>query len=418
MRLMLFKMFLRGAQGGRTNIPVIGVFVLLTLGVGVFWLVQILLSNFLAGLTRSVLSVKEEIAVYRNPLYREADGGGSAAPGDDFIDRMRLDDEEVAEAAGIVTRAVGMTGSPMIKRANFTFQRRQGQLQTVLAGTLVGMNLDGGPPVLPALDQLGAEAVHAFTHGDDDIIPLLVSRNLLPDLNPGDLYEMDSGGQTWRFRITALLQQDHIFSVPLLVVPLPAAKRLVETETADFIAVRVLTGNSFTQGDRLKTSLDNAAKGKYLVQHWSEPLRIIHGIFRAINLVISTVVSSLFLIAFFFAVALFDIVLRRRRRNIALLLALGMKPKTIRNTVVMAGSLLGICAFVLGFGLCLALLAVIPLTQIGETLAAAYITDYSFAFSWTAAVMALFLSLATAVGSTWYSSRRVFYIDPVEDLRT
>ena len=424
MRLLLAKMLFRNVGGGLANVPVLGVLVLLSLGVGLFWSVQMLLSNYLGGLTRSVLDAKEEIAIYKNPLYKRrsaADGGedcdAARQAGAGMAARLRLGAFECAEAEGLVARLGGMASSPVVREADFVFHRLDGRLRTVVSGQLIGIRPRAGAPVLPVLDQLDGVATDEFSRSGGDPHPLLLSRDLIPGAKAGDIYELESGGRTRRFRVVALLRQDGIFSFPLLVVPLAVAMDLTGRGDADYVAARSLSGGSAGKSEELAEASDAEMDGKYLVQHWTESFRAITSLFRSINFVISAIVSSLFLIAFFFAIALFDIVLRRRRKNIAILLALGLRPGAIRNAVALFGSLLGLCGFACGLGACLAFLAALPRLPLAEKLAAVFITDFSFAFSWPTAATALFLALATAVLSAWFSGRRVFRIDPIEDIR-
>jgi hypothetical protein len=423
MRRLLLKMLFRHAGGETANIPIFGVVALLSLGVGLFWSVQILLGNYLSGLTKSLLNVKEEIAIYKNPLRgRGSDPNTDNSPGPDSggnpLDAMRLGNAECAEVEKAVAGLGGMISSPVIKKSDFILSRSEDGLKTIISTLLIGLRPEGKMTVLPILDQLDEAAAEAFSREGGDAHPFLASPGLIAGAKPGEVYELESSGQVRRFRLISLLNQDQVFSVPLLVVPLRVAKLLTGGSAADFVAVRSLEGDSLEQSGGLEDAFDRGMEGKYLVQHWSEALRTINAVFQAINLVISAIVSSLFIVALFFSITLFDILLKRRRKNIAMFLALGLRPKIIRNSLVAFGFLLGLGGFACGLGFCLILLAAMPRLGLADFLASIFITDFSFSFSWTSALIALSLALATSTLSAWSAARRVFRIDPVEDIRT
>lgn len=418
MRKLLLKMLFRSA-GGMTNVPVFGVVLLLSIGVGLFWLVQILLDNYLGGLTASVLNVKEELAIFRNPMAKRKEDDTFSTGG--FTDKMRLDEKDCAEVLLRVSSFTGVVVSPMIKQSDFTIKQREGRLESVFHVVLLGVELSSaGTPVLPIFDHIDDTARTAFANfnGDDEICPLLLAHGVLPKAGSEDIVELECGGGTRRFKVTGRLHQDDIFPIPLFIVPLAAAQQLVDKKSVYFIAVRVPEGDSKRSGELLEAEFDRDEKPVFIVQHWSEALKPLYAVFRSVGVVISAIVSSLFIITFFFSVALIDLVLTRRRKNIAMLLALGMYPKRIRNTVTAFGFTLGVSGFAGGLVLCLLFLFILPYLPLADKLASVYITDFSFRFSWGTFLTALFLSLATAVLSAWFSGRRVFRIDPIEDIRT
>ncbi len=417
MRKLMLKM-LYGNAIRRCNTPMFGVVLLLSIGVGLFWVVQILLENYLDGLTSSVLNVKEELAVFRNPMAKKSDDVSLINEG--FADKMRLDDSDCVEVLRRISGFVSTLASPLIKQADFTVKQRTGRLDSVFRVVLLGVDpLSVVNPVLPIFDHLDNSIRTAFSNSsaNSESCPLLLAQGVLPNVNPGEMIDLECGGRMHRFNVLGRLHQDDIFPISLFVVPLAVAQQFIGKQGVDFVAVRVIEGDSKQTGKTLEAEFDKDEPPVFLVQHWSEALKPLYAVFRSVNFVISTIVSSLFIITFFFSVALIDLILTRRRKNIAMLLTLGMHPKRIRSAVTWFGLALGVSGGAGGFVLCILFLTILPHLPLVDKLASLYITDFSFHLSLAAFLTGLFLSLATAVLSAWFSGRRVLRIDPIEDIR-
>ncbi|GAA3762972.1 hypothetical protein GCM10022402_45640 [Salinactinospora qingdaonensis] len=111
--------------------------------------------------------------------------------------------------------------------------------------------------------------------------------------------------------------------------------------------------------------------------------------------------------------AAFAITARRRRRDLALLLAIGARPRDAGRVVLAQGALLGAVGALSGTALGIAL--VLPGRAIGQTITRT--TWGSLAFSLPTLLAVVALAIAAGALSAWWPARQIARLSPAEALR-
>lgn len=398
--------------------PILGVVFILAFGIGVFWSVQILLSNYVNSLIRKAVETKEEYAIIKNPDKKymsldeeEADFFGESAS--NISDRIKISQSSFETIRKRLTSIPGIVCQPVVKVPNLTIVSN-GDNVLQYQCCLIGCDILDGGSVLPILDTVSDEVKEAFSLPTKNIIPALISKDLFLNAQRGQCYQFSVGGKTYSFMVIDFLNQNKLFSFPTMIVPARHALSLANSEKYDAIAIRSLSKRDHAI---LQKEISAAAGEGFIVKHWSELLEPLHNLFRSFNVIISSIVSSLFVISFFFLLATYDLILKKHKRHLAVLLALGLSPKVIRKALLLLAVLLSVAGCIVGGGIAFAILKLLPYSSLKPVLSAMFIDDLSFSWNWGIVLMIFITSLVITMGSAWFAAQRIKKIDPIEDLR-
>lgn len=412
MTSLLFRIF-APFQTPKKLFSFTGIIVLLSLGIGTFLGIQILLSNYKDSIVAKVLEAKEEIVVVRDPIQNKK----ASVEKKSLRERTRIRrDEEVSLSEKIRNVLPGSAVSPFLKRNDISFTyKKDGHSYTLHVDLLIGVDFDKNMTVLPLMDQIGVVERKEFRNPSTATIPILISESLVVDEDVrNQSFEFSLGDRYFTIKVVGILKQNKLFPIPVGVVPLECAKKMFAVNESDGLGVRVFNHpRSLDLSEKLSVSLGN----EFVVQHWSESLGAIDGIFMAVNVIISLVVSSLFALAFLFAVSTFDMMMKRKKKQLALLLALGMPPKAIRSGLFRVAFFVGVICYGLGIGISYVFLMIAPCSLLSPIFEQMMLDDFSFRVSWEMLVFVSVIALVVPFASAWITSKRAFRIDPIEDLR-
>lgn len=413
----LLKIFLP-FKSPRRMAPILGVVFILAFGIGVFWSVQILLSNYVNSLIRKAVETKEEYAIIRNPDKKymsldeeEADFFGESSS--NISDRIKISQSSFEELRTHLTSIPGIICQPIVKVPNFTLVASGNNILQYQC-CLIGCDIMDGGSVLPILDTVSVETKEAFSLQTKNIIPALISEKLFLNAQRGQCYQFSVGDKTYSFMVIDFLKQNKLFAFPTMIIPINHALSLTNSDKYDTIAIRDLLKRD---NAILQKEISSAAGEGFIVKHWSELLEPLHNLFRSFNVIISAIVSSLFVISFFFLLATYDLILKRHKRHLAVLLALGLSPQIIRRALLLLALILSISGCLVGGGIAFSILKLLPYSSLKPVLSAMFIDDLSFTWNLGTILMIFATSLVITMGAALVASRRIKKIDPIEDLR-
>ena len=165
--------------------PIAGVVCILAIGVGLFWSVQILLSNYLDSLIEKAIESKEEYAVIKNPDKKymseeeeEAEFFGTQK--NDFSDRMRISVSAFQKISQELSHLQDIICKPVVRQSDFIFfdQDREIKYQCCL----IGYDMDEGRNAFPVLDKVSEAIRQQYIEASaGDIAPALISKELVAD---------------------------------------------------------------------------------------------------------------------------------------------------------------------------------------------------------------------------------------------
>ena len=402
--------------------PFVSVLLVLSVGIGIFWAVQCLFSNYYNGLIKKVTESKEEITIVKNlsSKFKSAENEEEAFFNDESEDdsvavRLMVSPNEVDEVKTKLNNIEKLQIVPIIRYPDFEFVLKD-NADIRVNGLLIGFpSIGKDNNVIPILDQISNSACVAFNSWKPgERIPIIISQTTFPGRKVGESIVLKHDNQENVFIISEIIQQNGLFSFPMFIVPAEVAHSLTETSIFSAIAIRVL---NTTSSLAIKNEIKRILGEKYIVTHWSESLSALKNLFKSINIIISTIVSSLFIISFFFAISAFDILIKQRQKHLALLLAIGMKPAMIRRGVMIIGLCVGIIGVFFGGLLSQVILLTIPHTPLHSVLKMMFLDDLHFSFSMKTTGLIVIMSMLVTIGSAWMAARRIFRLEPIEDLR-
>ena len=413
----LIKIFSPWGNGKSQIFLSLSVIAVLTLGIGVFWSIQVIFTNYYTGLISKVLQVKEEISINKNPdkKFSSVDAEDDEffnGVTEDVQDRVKISEVEFNEIQQACQKT-NIVVSPILKDPEFSFSLENMGHDNVFKGMMVGVDLSPKQnSALRILDNIPQTSLSQFTFNNAKM-PVLLSKNFLPGIRQGDAFGIFVNEQKFDCICIGIVEPDEMFSINLFIVPSRWAMKISNTEKYTLVGARVLKGNSSVAAEQLKELLGE----KYIVTHWTDTLKAISSLFNSINFMVQAIVSSLFVIAFLFSLVTFDTMIKRKKKNLALLLAMGMSPKAIRNGLMFIGASIGVIGFFCGWGITWIFLKAIPYCSLKDIFAVILINDYSFSWNANTAIIVMTISFFVTITSAWFTGKRIFKIDPIEDLR-
>ncbi|MDO4574179.1 MAG: FtsX-like permease family protein [Planctomycetia bacterium] len=414
----LFTIFLP-LYSFKRMLPIMGVLITLSTGIGVFWMIQSLMENYFDEVTRMALISKEEITIIRNPSKKymteeEIEEEYFSGVQTDIQDRTTISMEKYDEIRRLLDKLKGqikIQGLCRVPDADF-ISIREG-IEYHYKPLLIATDITADCRVLPILDSLTPQEITDFMKSNEEAIPFLASESLFPSLQKGDTLTLTFNGKPNPYKCVGILQNEELFAIPLLVISIPSRERLMGTVKFDAVAIRTEDYRS----TKLVGELKNCLGDEFIVSHWSEMLKILNGVFNSINLIITLIVSSLFVMAFFFAITTFDIMIKKRRRHLAMFLAMGMPPGQIRNGLICVSGVIGIIGIGVGMLFARWFLFLIPFTPLKAVFSQMFIRDFTLRFDSHILLLIVAMTFAVTVFSAMLSARRIFKMDPVQDLR-
>lgn len=270
-------------------------------------------------------------------------------------------------------------------------------------------------------------SVTAGTWFDGDVQPLQVAEGRPPaaagELAVTDDLADDGGfalGDTVRYEsvvgpnegvITGILEvnSDSIAGVPALVLSPDAADRLLPAGSATELAVvgdpgvvEQVRAAADASGQPLEVRSGEVAAGDAVADAKSAA-RIISTVFGVFGLL------SLF-VGLFIIYNTFTILLAQRKREIALLRAIGVRRKQITRSVLGEAAVVGVVSGVIGSGLGVLIAVAGRGALLGDI-------DGSLVVGPTAIVSGLVIGLVATVWSSWGPARKASKVPPIEALR-
>ena len=401
-------------------IPFLSVLASLSLGIGIFWMVQSLMSNYLDSLIHLVTMSKEEIAIVRNP------------------DREYMTDEELEEEM-ITGQPLGFAQRMAIPKEKYSDVKNKlsslipnGVIQGLVRDfnkeivfihdnnarkykpLIIAAEISAEKRVLPVFDNLTTEEIDAINQKDNGTIYFISSTTLFPSVKKGDVISLKKDNSSEIPIVCAgVVKQHELFAMPLFIVSTDSYEKIFGNVKYNSIAVR--TDNP--KNIKVVQEIENALGEEYIVNHWSEILKILNSVFNSINIIITIIISSLFIIAFLFSIASFDILIKKRQRHLALLLALGLQPAKIRNGLFCVSGALGVISLIIGTVLAKLFLVIIQYSPLKHMLTQMYFENFSLRFEPYILLALLIMISVVSFGSVAVSVRRIYKIDPIQDLK-
>ena len=412
MRNLLIKIFFP-ADNIKQALPSACVIAILSVGIGIFWTIQIVSSNFYHGLIERILQVKEEISIAHNPDKKfmsseDEDDEFFNGATSSILDRAKISQQDYKKIASMVGDNGGMTSAPLIKKPDFGFSVGEGDGRCFFKCLLIGADrLPDKNNILRILDRVSPPSLVP-----DGCIPVYLSSGLIPQVKKGDTFTISFESRQINCYCVDFLPQD-LFAIPILLMPVANAQQVLNSNKFTLVGIRVngRGGRTFVK------AIEDQLGDEYVVSYWEDSLKTLSSVFSSINFIIETIVSSLFIIAFLFSLVALDAMIKKKRTDLAILLAMGMPPQQIRRALLYAAFIMGCIGCVGGYVLSFVFLKLIPQTRVGSVLSTMYINDFSFRFEWEVAILVFFIAFLVTIASAWFAGKRIFTIDPIEDLR-
>lgn len=413
-RILIPRRFSNGAMISWGTVGILGI------GIGIFLSLQILFANFYDGLMSQILQVVDEVSIRHNPLRERSE----AEEDDEFfrgkksssVERTELDSCAIEEANGLVARSDKLGAQPVVRIRDswIGVKKQDGVLHKVEAVLVFADWCEYG---LGVFDSMRKDVRAGFTVGEDGVVPVLAPKDLLQTVSLSEVFEMRYAEKDIRCRLVGNLPPNKL-AEKMLVMPFGVAAAFRGNNRATEIAVRGRNGKiAKAEFDRLKKSFESEFGDEFIVSYWEDIVKAQKRLFDTMNFIFSMIVSSLFVIAFFFAYTSFNILIERKRKQLAIALAIGCKPAAIRRALLGVALLLGIVGLGVGMFFSVVLLDLLKHSWVQTIFESAGMRIGEFRLDFGVAVLLVVITSTVMLGSAWRASRRVFVMNPVEDIR-
>ena len=411
-RILFPRHFSNGAMLSWGTVGILGV------GIGIFLSLQILFADFYGGLMEQILQVVDEVSIRHNPLRdkteEEKDEEFFSGRESDPAERAELAGNDIEKVCELVSAETALVAQPVVRIHDCQVDVKQnGDSTSRIAASLVFA--DWRENGLAIFDSLPKGLLADFTVDEDGTIPVLASKGCLQGVSTGEEFEMDFEGGTIRCRYIGLVPQNK-FAAKMIVMPFCAASEFRGNDRATEISV-MAKGRKISRSEfeKLKIAFEDKFDDEFIVSYWEDIFKKVKGLFHTMNFLFSVIISSIFVIAFFFAYTSFNILIERKRKQLAVALAIGCKPAG--NSLLCVASLLGVAGIGLGMFFAALILNLLRHSWVRKIFASAEIVLGGFRLDIVMALLLVLITAAVMLGSALRASRRVFAMNPMEDIR-
>ena len=387
----------------------------LALGICIFLTLESVLGNYKSSLIKKLLSAQPDVVIIKNPKFAGNEEELEELFPDEIEERTRLGMDDVSKLTTILKNISSneFNFAPIVLKDEFVVSDLSKDGVIEKKTRFIAVDIAQNNRVFQVLDQLSEKQIDEF-QGESTEVPIIISEDIYPGANVGLVLSLDFEGVKQKCKIVGVLEQNRLFPVSMIIVPSRFRGVILSDEKYTSLAIRCIGKTSPT---KTKTLLEDALGKRYLLRCWVDSIPVLDSVFNTINIFISAIICSLFILAFVFGISSFDILIRHYKSQLALLLSLGLPPTAIRNALVIISSLISIISLISGIGLAVILLMILPATPIKYFMDIMYIDDLSFTFSPFVLLVTVLMSFVVTVGASFVSSKRVYKIDPIEDLR-
>ena len=391
------------------------VIISLSLGICIFLTLECVLGNYKSSLIKKLLSAQPDVVIIKNPKFAGNEEELEELFPDEIEERTRLALDDVPKLTTIVKNISSneFYFAPIVLKDEFVVSDLSKDGVIEKKTRFIAVDIAQNNRVFQVLDQLTEKQIEEF-HSESTEVPIIISEDIYPGANVGLVLSLDFEGVKQKCKIVGVLEQNRLFPVSMVIVPSRFRGVILSDEKFTSLAIRCIGKTSPTKA---KTLLEDALGERYLIRCWVDSIPVLDSVFNTINIFISAIICSLFILAFVFGISSFDILIRHYKSQLALLLSLGLPPTAIRNALLIISSLISILSLIIGIGLAVILLMILPATPIKYFMDIMYIDDLSFTFSPFVLLVTVLMSFVVTVGASFVSSKRVYKIDPIEDLR-
>ena len=411
----LLKIFV-SYHSSRRFISFCSVIVTLSCGICIFLTLECIIGNYKLGLIKKLLAAQSDLIIINNPKYvnNSEEDLDDLFP-DELEERTRLNNIDVSRIKSTIHKndASEFYIEPILLKEEFVIseEAREGNIE--IKTRFLALDISKGKCVFPVLEQLTEQQVKNF-NSDSKEIPIIISKDIYPGVIEGSVLNLDFQGVKRKCRVVSILDQNKLFPVSMLIVPSMYGKVILSEENYTSVAIRCV-GKLTPQ--KAKQKLENILGEHYWIRCWADSIPVLDSVFNTINIFLSAIVCSLFVLAFAFGIACFDMLIRHYKTHLALLLSLGLSPWIMRKALLIISSLISIVSLIIGFVFSVLLLKIIPLTPLKIPASLLHIDDFSFNYNPLVLFGTAMMAFCVTVGSSWLSSKRIYKMDPIEDLR-
>jgi len=220
-----------------------------------------------------------------------------------------------------------------------------------------------------------------------------------------------------RFRVEGFFESGIMgYDEILAFVNLKVAQKLFKLPTkVTGFAVRLQDGD---QADVVKDRLKSEFKFPYALSSWTEQNRNLFAVFRLEKMGLALILTLIILIAAFNIISSLVLLVVEKKKDIAILKAIGAKDRVVKRIFVYQGTVIGLTGTLLGTTLGLSFCWVISSFDVLDIPAGVYVGNRipMHVEPWQIALIAL-VSLLICFTVTLIPSKKASRLDPVEGLK-
>ena len=284
---------------------------------------------------------------------------------DSFIGKAPIDQSDQDAILMEVNHVPGLVAARGYQQNSLSVTIKHGHNSTTKRIFLMGRGRGIGTATMPFLEN--AELVFDKKI-EGDLPPIILSKNLIPGLSIGDHIEIESDQATEEFAVAGLCDTG-IIPIFMVIADLSSASR-ISGRTADPDSFQLRLRNS-SDAERISKSLQEALKGKtrskLITSSWNKTFVSYLSLVNGFKYLVLSILSCMAFMSAIFSFCVFEIIMTRRRRESAILMAIGVTNNQIRQSFILISIGIAFSAFIGGAVVSLAagwIISNVPLLQL------------------------------------------------------
>jgi len=210
-----------------------------------------------------------------------------------------------------------------------------------------------------------------------------------------------------------------VLPLSMIVLPIAEAARLLdqpEGPTMTLVRFDNRHANAAV-GKQVTEAIKPGAPARFFTSYWADLYSKLFGVLSAFRFLLMAMLSAILAIAAIFCYAVFEVLVVRRRRGMATLVALGLQPNSTRDVFHVLAIGIGALSAILGILGSILFVRSLDLLPLAAILGPLGLDRVPAAIHWWNAVILTALTIAFAWFSARLATRTLLRQDPAEEMR-
>ncbi len=188
-----------------------------------------------------------------------------------------------------------------------------------------------------------------FYNDGDGLSPVIISKNLIPMAKVGDKMNIETIQGNLDVKIIGFTNES-LLRIDFVILPIKSTADLLKKESLPdnyFISLKNHS-DSFQESKKISQLFKNSLSTKLIVSSRDSIFEYIIDIINGFKFIVYLIISSLMIMASIFLYCIFDIIIKRKLKEIATLFAIGISYKSVYISFLLVGIFIVVFSSIIG----------------------------------------------------------------------